>query len=125
MSACANGMEFASRAKSRIEIQSVTTVGDDYGGRSESWATTATVWAVIEPTSGKEVFVNDQLQSRVDAKILIRHLSALADTTTAAEYRVQFGSRLYNIKAVHNLDDDLKTEGTRFQRLLCTEGEPS
>jgi SPP1 family predicted phage head-tail adaptor len=122
---CSNGAQFASRAKSRIEIQSSNTTDDDYGGREDNWKTRYTIWAVIEPTSGKEIFTNDQLQSRVDARILIRYQPALADTTATAEMRVLFGSRLYNIRAVHNLDDDLKTEGVSFQRLLCTEGEPS
>ena len=47
----------------------------------------------------------------------------LADTKEAAKYRVQYGSRLYNIKAVKNLADDMKTEGRSFQQLLCVEGE--
>ena len=49
----------------------------------------------------------------------------MSDTKTAAKRRVLYGSRVYNIKAVRNLADDMKTEGRDYQQLLCVEGEPS
>jgi hypothetical protein len=49
----------------------------------------------------------------------------MSDTTTAAKNRVRLGERVYNILAVRNLQDDLKTEGKRFQQLMCVEGAPS
>lgn len=122
---CGLGFDFASEAKTRVVIQTATATDDAYGGRTETWADTLTLWAKVEPTGGREIYVNSQLQSRVDAKALVRYQSTLADTTTTASRRLVLGSRIYNIKAVLNLDDDLKSEGKRYQRLLCTEGEPS
>jgi SPP1 family predicted phage head-tail adaptor len=122
---CKCGADFPSSANTRISIQSAATVEDAYGGRSETWAEMFAVWAEIEPTSGREIYVNAQLQSRVDAKITIRYQSALSDTSSGAKYRVVNGTRVYNIRAVKNLADDMKREGTDFQVLLCTEGEPS
>jgi len=122
---CKCGADFPSMATKRISVQAATTADDGAGGRSETWAETFSLWAFIEPMAGREIYVNAQLQSRVDARITIRYQPALSDTTTAAKLRVLFGTRVYNIKAVRNLADDMKTEGTAFQQLFCVEGEPS
>lgn len=125
MVSCSCGEDFASKATKRITVQTPTEVDDDAGGRAVSWADALSLWAVVEPMAGKEVWLSSQLQSRVDARITVRYQSSLADTTTAAKNRALFGSRIYNIKAVKNLADDMKTEGKSFQQLLCTEGEAS
>lgn len=122
---CKCGDDFVSRANNRVIIQSPVSTPDDAGGRVDTWSDALTVWAVIEPMAGREMFLSSQLQSRVDARVTIRFQSSLADTTLAAKNRVKFGTRIYNIKAVKNLSDDMKTEGRVFQQLLCTEGEPS
>ena len=125
MVTCNCGDDFASKAQNRVTVQLPTRVADDAGGWTESWADALTLWAVIEPMAGREVYLSSQLQSRVDARITVRYQSSLAESTVTAKYRVKFGSRYYNIKAVKNLADDMKTEGRAFQQLLCTEGEPS
>ena len=122
---CKCGAEFASSADTRIIVQTPTVTEDAYGGRSEVWLDASPVWAVVEPMAGREIYVSAQLQSRVDARITIRYQSGLADTTVASTRRVKVGSRLYNVKAIRNLADDLKREGRSFQQLLCVEGEPS
>lgn len=125
MVACKCGDDFVSRANNRVTIQSATVTPDDAGGRDEVWVDSSTVWAVMEPMGGKEVFLSSQLQSRVDERITIRYQAALSDTTVAAKSRVKFGSRIMNIRFVKNLADDMKTEGKVFQQLLCVDGEPS
>lgn len=125
MVGCSCGDDFVSKARHRIVVQSATETPDDAGGRSTVWTDLLTVWAAIETKNGKEVFLSSQLQSRVDAVITIRFQSSLADTTTAAAKRVKFGTRIYNVKYVKNLADDLKNEGRVFQQLLCVEGEAS
>lgn len=122
---CKCGADFASSANVRISIQFAATVDDGAGGRTETWSDLFSVWAEVEPMAGRELFVNAQLQSRVDARITIRYQSALADTQVTAKYRVKQDNRTYNIQALRNLDDDMKHEGTLFQQLFCVEGEPS
>ncbi|MBZ9975483.1 phage head closure protein [Mesorhizobium sp. BR-1-1-10] len=122
---CKCGADFPSSANKRISVQSAATVDDAVGGRSETWSELLALWAEIEPMAGREIYVSAQLQSRVDARITVRYQGALSDTTTAATLRVVYGTRVYNIKAVRNLSDDMKTEGTEFQQLFCVEGEPS
>lgn len=125
MVSCKCGDGFASRARTRISIEQQAATGDAYGGRKKVWSTFIEVWGIVEPASGREVFSNLQLQSRVDSRITIRYLPELSDTMSAARFRVRLGSRLYNVQAVLNLDEDMKTEGTRYQKFLCTEGAPS
>lgn len=116
---------FAAKARTRVELQTLTITDDDYGGQVENWPVLATVWAIVEPTAGREIYINGQLQSRVDAKITIRYQADLSDTTEGAKGRVVLGSRIYNVRAVRNLHRDMKTEGTDFQLLICVEGEPT
>lgn len=125
MVVCKCGQGFASRARHRITIEKQAATGDAYGGRKDVWSTYLTVWAIVEPASCRETFSNLQLQSRVDSRITIRYRDDLSNTISTGRFRVRLGSRLYNVQAVLNLDEDMKTEGTRYQKLLCTEGEPS
>lgn len=125
MVACTCREDFAAQANNRIVLQSAVLTADDAGGWIKTWADAFTVWAVIEPMAGREMFISSQLQSRVDARITIRYLADLSSTKDAAKYQVKFGDRLYNLKAVKNLADDMKTEGRSFQQLLCVEGEPA
>ena len=125
MVACSCKPGFSSKANSRIAIEQQLCTADEYGGRVEAWSVLATVWAIIEPMTGREVFTSLQVQSRVDARITIRYRADMSSTAEAAKNRDRLGSRIYNIQAVRNLADDLKTEGRDFQQLLCSEGEAS
>ncbi|WP_246724933.1 phage head closure protein [Rhizobium ruizarguesonis] len=122
---CKCGSDFAASANTRIVVQTPAETSDEFGGRSVVWNDLVSLWALVEPMAGREIYVSAQQQSRVDARILIRYRSDLSDTTTAARNRVQVDSRIYNIAAVRNLRDDLKTEGKDFQQLLCVEGQPA
>ncbi len=116
---------FLSRATARVVLQSPSYTDDGYGGRIETYQDAPAVWAIVEPMAGREIYVSAQVQSRVDARITIRYQSTLKDTTQAAKLRIKNGARLYNIQSVRNLADDMKTEGTAYQQLLCTEGAPA
>lgn len=122
---CKCGADFSSSANTRISVQAPSSTPDAYGGRTDTFTEILSLWASVEPMAGREIYVSAQQQSRVDARMTIRYQSSLSDTTTAAKNRVVIGTRVYNISAVRNLRDDLKTEGTEFQQLLCMEGQPS
>lgn len=116
---------FASKANNRITIQTPTTTEDNYGGRTTTWADLSTVWAIMTPKSGKEHFQSGQHQSRVDMHITIRYQSDLSDTAVSGKYRIKFGSRYLDIIAVRNVEEDMKTEGLRYQIISCVEGLPT
>lgn len=113
--------EWRAKASHKITIQEYTFTSDDYGGSTTGWVTQSTVFAMIKPISGREVFQSDQAQSRVTSKMVIRYQSALKNTAETGKYRVSYDGRLFPVKYVRNLDDDMKNEGKAFQELLCEE----
>jgi SPP1 family predicted phage head-tail adaptor len=117
--------EWRAKAKHRVVIQEMTNTSDDYGGFTTAWTTQSTVWAVIEPLSGNEVFRQDALQSKVKTKITIRYQSGLKNTATTADLRVSYDGRIFPIEYITNLKNDLKNEGTDYQVLYCRENEAS
>lgn len=95
----------------RIELQSVTRVSDSQGGYTETWATYATVWAEIKPVKGYEKFQAMQNATPVTHNLVIRYRSGV---TTA--HRVLFGSRVFHIKEVLNIE-----EANSFLRIAAIE----
>ena len=112
------------RPRNRVTVQSRSETSDSFGGQTVSWGTLATVWAEIEPLSGREVFANQALDSRVSSKMTIRYRSDLKDTSGAAKNRISFDGRIFTIHYVRNLHSDLKTEGRAYQQLFCEDNGP-
>ena len=63
----------AGRLNQVIELQRSSQSEDAYGQEIESWETFASVWAGIEPSKSTEQFTEDQLNSRIDALIVMRY----------------------------------------------------
>lgn len=115
--------DFTSQAKHRVIVQTRTDTADDYGGTAVAWSTLATVWAAIEPASGREALSDAQLHSRITSKITVRYQAALKNTATAAKYRVSYDSRVFSVKYIKNLAEDMKSEGKAYQVLMCEEND--
>lgn len=110
-------------ATHRIIIQQKDLVDDELGGSETTWTTQSTVWASIKPLTGREVYLQDQDQSKVNSKMVIRYQSALKDTATVAKYQVSYDGRIFPIKFSRNLASDMKNEGKQFIELFVTENE--
>lgn len=115
--------DFPSRAKHRITIQNKDTTDDGAGGRTTVWADLAEVWAIIEPSSGRERMFSDQLFSRVSTKMVIKYRSDMKNTADAAIKRITFDGRTFNILYIKNLHQNSKDEGKDFQQLFCEENK--
>ena len=113
--------EFQSRAKSRIVIQTRAETINSYGGAAVTWTTLSTVWAYMEPYRGVESDSQGALKSTVYTKILIRYIAALKNTAVTTKYRITFDGRIFPITSIKNLDEDLTSEGKRFQEIVCQE----
>lgn len=87
--------------KHRLALQSLSRVADGQGGWTESWATEATVSAMIEPMKGYERFQAQQVQTPVTHKITIRYRSGVT-----TKKRFLFGSRVFEIKEVTNENEE-------------------
>jgi len=100
----------AGKLDQRVTIEQPVEVRDaDYGTMVKTWSPVATVWAAVEPLSGREFFLNQEQQSELTMRIRIRYSSLVAGITP--KMRINFGGRMLQITAVMNLqqaDDELQ-----------------
>lgn len=113
--------DFIRNAKHKITIQEVTQTSDSYGAFTTTWGTQSQVWAQIIPLSGRELFLQEQNQSKVSSKMVIRYQSALKDTKETVKKRIFYDDRYYSIKFIQNLAEDMKNEGTVYQMIYVEE----
>jgi SPP1 family predicted phage head-tail adaptor len=92
----------AGKLRHRIQIQAVTLTPDGMGSGAESWATIAggSVWAEILPLRGVEAIQAGQLEAKLSHKVRIRYLAGVT-----AKHRILFGSRVFKIHEVRNLEE--------------------
>jgi SPP1 family predicted phage head-tail adaptor len=67
----------AGHLKHRIVLQSRTETQGSTGEVTWGWSTLATVWASVEPVSGRQYFAAAQVQSEVDTLVRIRYRTGL------------------------------------------------
>jgi len=118
---CKDLYDFASKAKFKIDIQSLTLTTDNYGGQTSTWGSDGKVWCVMTPYKGKEVLAQGSLQSAVVYSFMIRYKSSYANTREFASKRIVYNGRYFNIGFIRNLDPTLKMEGKDFQEIFATE----
>ena len=73
------------------------TPQNDYGAFVTTWQDIATVWAEINPISGREYFEASQVQSEVTTQIWIRYRDGIEPTM-----RVAHNGKQYEIVSVLN-----------------------
>ena len=92
------------KLRHKITFQSfagqMDTFGDPLQADDSNWKDEATVWAAIDPISGKEFYAAQQSQSEVSHKVRCRYRSGL---TTAM--RIMFGSRKFKIISIINWEE--------------------
>lgn len=94
-----------------VTIQEVVETTNAIGEVAETWTTLSEVWASIEPISGREFQVVQQIAAETTHKVSIRYLEGVTP-----KHRVLFGSRVFDILAVRNVE-----EVGRVMDLLCRE----
>jgi SPP1 family predicted phage head-tail adaptor len=57
----------------RVRLQARELTGDGGGGFTESWSDLAEIWADIQPVSGNEIGLGEQLQHRISHEVMIRY----------------------------------------------------
>jgi SPP1 family predicted phage head-tail adaptor len=79
--------------RERVTIKQVTSTSDGAGGYTESGSSAlATVWAAVEPLSGRELLAALQAQSEVTVRVRMRYRS---DVTAAMQ--LLHGSKTYEV----------------------------
>ncbi len=99
------------RLNRRVTLQRKTAATDAYGAEVASWTDVATVWAAIEPLTGREFFASRQINAEITTRVVIRYLAGIVPAM-----RIVHGTRLYDILAVID-PRDARVE----LQLMCTE----
>lgn len=95
----------------RVTLQQEFSTVDLQGGRSLSWADVATVWASVEPMTGKESYTWGKILGESTYVIRMRYRSDIK-----AKMRLLYGSRIMDINSVIDEHDE-----HRFLALGCSE----
>ena len=101
----------------RLCIQRRSTVQNSVGEPQLSWTDVATVWADIEPLTGRELESAQRMVSEVSHQIMVRYQPMFADTQLLASYRGLYKGRVFNLQACWNQD-----ERNAVVTLLASEG---
>lgn len=94
-----------------IEQRAVAAL-DGYGGNSAAWQTFATVWAQVEPTTGREYVKDGANKGALLTRFMLRYLPGVTQ-----QMRVTFGGVQYNIREVIN-----ERTRDRTTTLICEAG---
>ena len=92
------------KMRHRIKFQSYTGTQDEFGDPNilddSNWTDTASMWAAIDPISGREFYEAQQSQSEVSHKLRCRYRAGL---TTAM--RIVCGKRKFKILSIINWEE--------------------
>lgn len=99
------------RLRHRVAIQTAATSRTDSGFATQTWTTQETVWASVEPISGRELMEADQVEGAVTHRVRMRYT---ANATRKA--RLVHDSRTLEILAVID-----KQDRNSELELLCQE----
>lgn len=107
----------AGQRRHRIRLESPPAPGsvDSYGERVTVWTLVGTLWARVEPLSGRDQFLAAQRQQATSHKVSILYSTAVSGVV--AGWRVNYNGRKLVVDNVINpgeLNVDLE--------LYCTEG---
>lgn len=101
----------------RIKIQRPSTIKDSVGAPCRSWLDVATVWADIQPLSGKEAVIANRISAELSHQIIVRYQSLFGNPQQVAQMRVLYKARIFNIHSALN-EDEKRTQII----LLASEG---
>lgn len=107
----------AGQMSQRVRIQQPTVAKDALGAPTQTWSDIATVWADIQPISGREARIADRIAAVVSHQITVRFRSEFNDPKSVSQMRVLFRDRIFSIHAALNED-----EANVSVMLLASEG---
>ena len=99
------------RFNQRVRIESPVSVADGQGGQSVTWALRGVVWALVEPITGREALMAQQLVAVLSTGVTIRFRPDLS-----IKDRILVGNRVLQVESYQDPD------GGRVElRVLCSE----
>lgn len=88
----------AGELRHRVDLQQATVLPDAHGAPVRTWSTVATVWAAIEPVTGRQYYEAKAVGIEQPVRVRVRHR---ADVTTGM--RVRHGARAFDIESVQDV----------------------
>ena len=107
----------AGQLNCRVIVKRPSNELDAYGSVVPEWVEVMTVWAGIQPLTGRELVSARQLASEVSHQLTVRYQPLLADIKQVVGYRACYKGRVFNLHAVLNED-----ESNVLLTLLASEG---
>jgi len=86
--------------KHRITFQDSMKTPDGYKGSTESWTNFVTVWASVEPLSGREYFFSHQVKAEVTHRVKIRYRDDIT-----VKMRIKFGARVLAVESILDIKE--------------------
>lgn len=102
----------AGQLRHRITIEQQTQSKNAIDEVVLSWSTFCTVWAAIEPATGRSYYAANQFESKVDGRVRIRYRNDIEPTM-----RIKFGDRILSIVSIVH-----PQENRRELHLMYSEG---
>lgn len=84
----------------RVRIESQNNVSDGQGGFTKGWATVTTVWARVEPITGKEGVEAGRMEFALRYRVTIR--TRLDFDGSARLIWTSNGNKVLNIREIHD-----------------------
>ncbi len=107
----------AGTLRREISVQQRATQKDSFGQQLISWVEIKKVYAAIEPMTGSERVAAMSLSTDISHRVTVRFDAIFDDPRIAATYRLVYGTRVFNVQAPLNVDEENRTI-----ELLCSEG---
>ncbi len=101
--------------KEPVELQSLSIVGDGFGGQDKTWTSMGTLWCMMKQSSGNEGVE----AGRLEAKTTVKFTTHYRSDVTATDRLIYQGVN-YNIRNVENIDF-----GDVWMVLTADSGTPS
>jgi SPP1 family predicted phage head-tail adaptor len=100
-----------------VQVQAKTTDRDALGGAAQAWSTQFSTRVGITPLSGRELLAAQAIHAEASHRIEGVFRPEWADPVRAAGYRILFGTRIFNIHDVQNVE-----ERNRDIEIVASEG---
>jgi len=88
----------------QLTLETAVNTPDDAGGFTTEWQALGTLWAQINPGTGRERALHNLPRSHVPLQIFIRAAPVGTPSRPIPGQRFREGSRIYNINAVTEKD---------------------
>jgi SPP1 family predicted phage head-tail adaptor len=103
----------AGKLRHKVTLKTSAYSQNEYGEPSETWTSSTTLWARIEPLRGRELLLAQQVTPEASFRVTTRYDSS---NTIDPAYRLYHGSRVLEVVSIQNPE-----EKNEFVELLCKE----